>query len=254
MHCSMSLSRSYALGRRLPSRDPNQMVSPVITVLDLGSLSLPSWHPRHADGTCLIQAFAIHHPDGLILVDTGCADDNDFLNEVYTPDVVPIADALNHAKIDERDIVAIANTHLHFDHCGQNRSLPRAAVWVQAAELDAATEQFYTTPEWAFIDPERLRKVDGDAALAEGVTLLATPGHTPGHQSVLVELNGARDLIVGQACYTCAEFEAGTVVPEDIHNETWLAAAAESLNRLASIGADHAFFSHDRRISSRSMR
>jgi len=219
-----------------------------VTVLDLGSLSLPSWHPRYADGTCLIQAFVIHHPDGLILVDTGCADDNDFINEVYEPSVIPVIDALNEASIDERDVVAIVNTHLHFDHCGQNRCFPLVPVWAQAAEVAAASEQFFTVAEWAHIEPGQLREIEGDSVLADGVTILATPGHTPGHQSVFVELDDACDLIVGQACYTCAEFEAGTVVKEDVHNESWLGLYTESLNRLASIGADNAFFSHDRTV------
>ena len=219
-----------------------------ITALDLGSVALPSWHPRHADGTSLIQAFVIRHPDGLILVDTGCADDNDFINELYEPTVVPIVDALNGASIDEREIVAIVNTHLHFDHCGQNRSLPNVPIWVQATEVAAANEEFFTVPDWAFIEGDRLRALEGDAALAEGVTILATPGHTPGHQSVLVELGGARELIVGQACYACAEFKAGTLIEQDMHNESWVAAGAESIDRLASIGADRAFFSHDTHV------
>ena len=136
------------------------MASPV-TVLDLGSVTLPSWHLRHADGTSLVQSFVIHHPDGLILVDTGYADDNEIINEMYTPDVIPIADALNGADIDERDIVAIVNTHLHFDHCGQNRSLPHVPIWIQATELEAAAGEHFTVPEWAFVETERLRKVDG---------------------------------------------------------------------------------------------
>jgi N-acyl homoserine lactone hydrolase len=229
------------------------MPSPV-TVLDLGSLTLPAGHPRHADRTSLIQGFVIHHPDGLILVDTGCADDNEFISEMYTPDTVAIVDALNETDIDERDIVAIVNTHLHFDHCGQNRSFPHVPVWLQAAELQAATEQFFTVPEWATMDAERLRKVDGDAVLADGVRILATPGHTPGHQSVLVELAGTRDLIVGQACYTCAEFEAGAVTEEDMHDESWLAAGTASLDRLGALRTDRSFLSHDRAIATHTLR
>lgn len=219
-----------------------------VEVLQLGSVRLPANHPRAADRTCLIQAFLIHHPDGLILVDTGCADDNPIINEMYSPDVVSVIGALNAVNIDERDVVAIVNTHLHFDHCGQNRLFPNTPVWVQQAELAAASQPHFTVPGWAEINPARQRLVDGDAVIADGLTLIATPGHTPGHQSLLIESDQQRELLVGQACYTCEEFLAGEPEPADMHDKSLLAVGQESLDRLRSLGSTTARFSHDRRV------
>lgn len=226
-----------------------RIMSIPVDVLHLGTVRLPEWHPRAADTKCLIQGFLVRHPDGLILFDTGCADDHDVINEMYSPDVVPIVDALNDIDVDERDITAIVNSHLHFDHCGQNRTFPNVPIWVQPAELAAAQEQFFTIAEWAEIAPSRQRVIDGDAVIAEGVTVLSTPGHTPGHQSLLVESDGHRELIVGQACYTCAEFEAGDIAESDVHGDAWLETARGSLDRLRSLGADVARFSHDATVS-----
>lgn len=222
-----------------------------VTVLSLGEVHLPDWHPRAGDRTCAIQAFLIRHPDGPVLVDTGVGSDHDLINEIYRPTVVPIVNALNAAGVDERDLRAIVNTHLHFDHCGQNRSLPSTPVYVQAPELAAAEAPMFTVPEWAFIHTDRKRIVHGDEEIAPGVHLIPTPGHTPGHQSILVDGQDGPELIVGQCCYTCTEYEAGQVSPSDIHDETLLEAGVESLARLRQLRAEVAYFSHDHNVHRR---
>ncbi len=217
----------------------------IVTALWLSRVQPPPSHPRVADGPTEVYGFVIHHPDGPVLVDTGVGSGHDRLDELYRPDVAPLVRALNDAGVDERDIVAVVNTHLHFDHCGQNAALPHAPLWVQAAEVEASRRPRYTVPEWAEIPPERLRAVDGDADLAPGVRLLAAPGHTPGHQSVLVELGGRRAVIAGQACFTAAEFAAGEGLPGDAHDEQHVALARESLARLRALGPADVYFSHD---------
>lgn len=218
-----------------------------VTPLDLGTVDLPDWHPRAADKTCLIQGYAIRHPDGVILFDTGTGDDHDLLNEMYCPAITPIVKALNDAGIDERDVEAIVNSHLHFDHCGQNRFLPWAPVWAQSAEYEMVDAPRYTISEWATTPTERLRLIGGDADLVEGVRILSTPGHTPGHQSLLVRADGVTTVIGGQCCYTCAEFAAGSPVVEDVHDESWLEQGRTSIERLKSFDPDVVHLSHDPR-------
>jgi hypothetical protein len=62
---------------------------------------------------------------------------------------------------------------------------------------------------------------------------------------VLVESGGHTELVVGQACYLCTDFEEIVVPSDNIHDESWAGTAAESLGRLASLDADIAHFSHD---------
>lgn len=219
-----------------------------VHMLDLGFVQLPDWHPRAVDGTCPIQAVAIGHPDGVILFDTGVADDHPLINDVYEPTVVPIADALAGVYIDERDVVAIVNSHLHFDHCGQNRSFPSVPVWAQRPEYDLIDVPFFTVPDWAHVAEPRLRLIDGDERLADGVRIIATPGHTPGHQSIVVDDGERVTVLGGQCCYDCSEFEAVEPVVDDLHEPNAMGDAVASIQRLRSFDPDVVHLSHDRSI------
>lgn len=225
-------------------------MKPLVEVLELGEVRLPEWHPRVDDVTAPIRAFVIRHPDGVVVFDTGVGQGQQLIDDIYKqPQITPIIAALNGVGVDERDVTAIVNSHLHFDHCGQNHALPSAPVYVQSAELAAAQLPHYTIAEWAFIEPDRRRVIDGDEEIAPGVQILATPGHTPGHQSLLIQgPDGQAQLIAGQCCYNCAEFSAGAVAADNIHDETYQQAAAETIGRLRSLDIAAAYFSHDRTI------
>jgi N-acyl homoserine lactone hydrolase len=206
---------------------------------------LPAWHPRSTEGTCEIYSYVIDHPDGLLVIDTGPRSGHPLIEEMYAPRVVSIIDALHHAGFDERTVMAVVNTHLHFDHCGQNDAFDQSPVWVTAAELEASLTEFYTVPEWAAIDIDRRRlSVDGEA-IVDGVRLLHTPGHTPGHQSVAVSTANGLELVAGQACYSCAEYRTVTPAESDMHDPSWYQAGVDSLTRLRSLDAQRAHFSHD---------
>ncbi len=215
--------------------------------LELGSVTFPPSHPRAAAGGCLIFAFALEGPEGTVVVDTGPRQGHPVIDELYAPSVRSIVDALHGAELDEREVIAVVNSHLHFDHCGQNHLLPDAPVWVTEAELEAATADFYTVPEWAHIEAHRLRLGRDDEEIAQGISLLHTPGHTPGHQSVVVDTGSGLELIAAQACWSCEEFTAGQVDTGDLHADEWAGAAAESLDRLRRLDADVVHLSHDRR-------
>ena len=213
--------------------------------LDLGTLQLPAWHPRHDDVVATVYGYLVTHPDGPILVDTGARAGHPLIEELYSPEIRPIIGEINALGVDERSIVAVVNTHLHFDHCGHNHLFSDAPVWVQEAELEAAAQPGFTVPEWAEIDVARLRVAGDSEEIAPGVTLLATPGHTPGHQSVVIADEARTSVIVGQCCYTCAEFEQGSPAAADMHDESYIEVGLASLGRLRSIDVDEAYFSHD---------
>ncbi|MDH3704782.1 MAG: MBL fold metallo-hydrolase [Acidimicrobiia bacterium] len=214
--------------------------------IHLATVQLPDWHPRIDDGVAEVFGFAVRHPEGVILVDTGVGTGNDFIDDVYQPTVSPLVDALNGVGVDERDVQAIVNTHLHFDHCGQNDVLSRAPIWVTDAEVAVSTQDFYTVPEWAAITPSRRRTARDGEELAAGVRLLETPGHTPGHLSVAVDTADGLEVIVGQSCYCQAEFD-GTAPPPvvDLHDRAMADVAHESLNRLRALHPVDAWFSHE---------
>jgi N-acyl homoserine lactone hydrolase len=217
---------------------------PRIDRLELAELALPEWHPRAADGSCVVLGYVVHHPDGPVVFDTGVGHGSELIEDLYHPTVHDLVGRLAEVGVDERDVVAVVCSHLHFDHCGQNAALA-APVHVQAAERAAATAPGFTIPEWATLPDERWRVVDGDAELADGLRVVATPGHTPGHQSVVVA--GGDDVVVlgGQCTYTAAEFADGTVAVEDAHDASWHPTAVDSLSRLRSFRPTRTLFSHD---------
>jgi N-acyl homoserine lactone hydrolase len=213
---------------------------PAIERLHLADVTcLPDWHPALPGGRTGYPVFGyvIRHPQGPILVDTGIGLDSAEIRAMYAPLVTSLESALGEIGIALEDVIALVNTHLHFDHCGQNGALKGVPTYVQRDEVEAARAPLYTVRRWADVGGDRLKVVHGDATIAPGVRVLATPGHAPGHQSVLVESGDARALIVGQAAWTYEQFRRG----EDDCNE----AARASLERLRGLGATELYFSHD---------
>jgi N-acyl homoserine lactone hydrolase len=112
----------------------------------------------------------------------------------------PIEEALAAVGVDLADVHAVAVSHLHNDHAGGLKLFAgRVPVHVQRRELayglsDGADGT--TGPEENGIfridyDDPRLdwRQADGDTEIAPGVTAVLTAGHTPGHQSFIVDLD-----------------------------------------------------------------
>jgi N-acyl homoserine lactone hydrolase len=201
--------------------------------LHLADVTYPAVHPLAGqDGPVL--AFAIRHPDGIVLVDTGIGEGNEWIEANYRPRGRDVRDALAAAELDPDNVRAIVNSHLHFDHCGQNRAVPGVPTYVQQAELDLALRQGHTIVEWVDFPQARYEAVAGDREIVDGVSVLATPGHTPGHQSVTIRTGDGLVLIVGQAAQDARSFATGE--------------ADASVRRLRELNADRIHFSHDRAV------
>lgn len=224
---------------RLPQID--RLVLAIVT-------TVPEWHPqRDTFEPFPVHAWLIRHPDGVILVDTGIGVGNDAIDEWYHPHTTPLLDALGAAGVTASDIAAVVISHLHFDHCGQHGVLT-APVYVQATEFEVAQAPGYTVPEWAAIPEDRLRLVHGDQELAKGVSLLSTPGHSPGHQSVLVEAAGERVVIAAQCAFRAVELRTGVPAASECHDKAWELQARVSLERLRVLAPVTAHLSHDLEI------
>ena len=207
--------------------------------------AVPSWiQSTRRSSRFPSTRWLIRHPDGPILVDCGVGIGHTLIDECYHPRVTAIGDALGAIGIDVTEVVALILSHLHFDHCGQQAAFD-CPVFVQAAEREAARESGYTVPEWAEIPTDRLRVLDGDAEIAEGVQLLATPGHTPGHQSVLIEAGQQRVVLAAQCAFAAAELRSGVPATSNLHDETWEGPARESLRLIRSLAPVTCHLSHD---------
>ncbi len=149
-----------------------------------------------------VHGFVVTHPRGAVLVDTGVGGRQEWLDDWRVVNR-SVADALAELDMAPGDIELVINTHLHFDHCGQNAVFPHAACYVQRAELAYAQRESPELYDWFGFMNARFELLDGDAEVLPGLTVIATPGHTAGHQCVVVHAaDGPADLLIGDAAYT----------------------------------------------------
>lgn len=176
---------------------------------------LPKSYSVHGDssGAVLVEpvpALLLDTDDGWTLIDTGINTALMWDRPLYErfhgrnhaivpflPDVPgePLEHALAAHDVALEDISRICLSHLHNDHAGGLRLFDRSVpVWVQGREVDYGLSG-HPFPERHgmfrvdFDDPEiDWRLLDGDAELAPGITAILTPGHTPGHQSFVIDL------------------------------------------------------------------
>jgi N-acyl homoserine lactone hydrolase len=162
----------------------------------------------------------------------------------FSPERRSLQEELAQLGVGTKDISAVINSHLHFDHCGNNRLFAGIPTYIHRREFQAAQAPGYTVREWFDFEGARIELVDGDQQFAPGVKLIATPGHTPGHQSVAIESQGILMLIAAQAASSADEFRAGGNVAEAHEGfaETYLSTIAQ----LKLLGPAEAYFSHDR--------
>jgi glyoxylase-like metal-dependent hydrolase (beta-lactamase superfamily II) len=170
-----------------------------------GHFTVPAGICRQGDdldrpAVCPIPVYVIEAGDERILVDTGphpaaAADADAHYGRPGATGPFTLAQERSIAELIElAAITRVVLTHLHFDHAGGLALLPadvpvvlQRAEWGAAHDDDAIARNFFLPADYAGIE-DRVVLVDGDHdLLGDGaIQLLHTPGHTPGHQSVLV--------------------------------------------------------------------
>ncbi len=170
-------------------------------ILDCGegvAGDISRWSPGVNEGKSMDfvdTCYLVKHAQGWFLWDTGIPDAVAAMpNGLAPPDPKAIhwrrpktlAAQLDQLGVKPADIKAMAVSHTHPDHVGNVELFPTAMLYVQKAEYEWPgpnnTPRF--KPEHPVTKLEGDRDVFGDGS----VTILSTPGHTPGHQSLLVKL------------------------------------------------------------------
>jgi glyoxylase-like metal-dependent hydrolase (beta-lactamase superfamily II) len=219
--------------------------------------------PRSKWLTLPIPCFLVEHPQaGPFLVDTGLhasvADDPAqslgraakliYKIDMASEDAAPAQ--LRARSVDPDAIGLVLMTHLHYDHASGATQFPGATFLVERREWEAARRggflQGYHGPhldpalDWHAIDVEPEADLFGDGS----VRLLHTPGHTPGHLSLLLRLaGGASLLLAADAAYAKTTLEH-SLLPLFVDDDS---AYRASLDRLIALraGADHVVCGHD---------
>ncbi len=207
-------------------------------------------HPAESDlagRPGLVMAYAVRHPGGVLLFDTGIGLGNAQVTGWLQARIRRLPALLLERGIHPDDVLAIANCHLHLDHCGQNLAFPGRPIYAQVDEYEAAKGEDYTVPDWVDFPGARYELIRGERELLPGVRLVPTPGHTPGHQSLLIDGAGAKVAIVGQAVYTRAEWDGSDATDVSGLPSAWSPEQyRRSRDLLRAFEPDRVLFGHDR--------
>ncbi len=195
-----------------------------------------------------IHSLIIDTPSAKLVVDTCIGNDRDrnpfevmhMLSTSYLEDMKGMG-------YQPEGIDFVLCTHLHLDHVGWNTRLeggtwvptfPNAAYLMGKQDLEfwgkaspGDTEEFMQIQAKVFedslqpvLDAGLAKPVEGPAPVCEGVRLISTPGHTPGHVSVIVESQGESAMITGDFIHHPIQFhDPGLVSPFDVDNDAAVA-------------------------------
>ncbi|MEW6457385.1 MAG: MBL fold metallo-hydrolase [Acidobacteriota bacterium] len=181
-----------------------------------------------------MNSMAVSKKDILILIETGIGEKYDSkFEEIYglNPQINLIK-SLKVIDIEPEDINFVINTHLHFDHCGGNtkkfnnkivptfrnaKYLIQKAEWENALNPDDRSKASYLNENILPLEEHKnLELVDGDVEIVEGVYLKAIPGHTRGHQCVLIDTGSERIFFTGDLIPTSSHVPISYVMAYDL--------------------------------------
>ena len=219
-----------------------------------------------------MRCLVVEHDIGPILIDTGAGNkENEKFYEIFAVEnrglrgATALEDGLLDIGIKPDDVALVINTHLHFDHAGGNTvsdgkggvraAFPNARYVVQGAEYDFATHTNERTAGSYFphnfvplAEAGRFDFVEGERAIVAGIRVMPTPGHTPHHQSVLLESAGECALYVADLVPTAAHLPLPWIMGYDVEPLVTLETKRHVLSRAEAEGW-HVVFEHDPTIA-----
>ncbi len=238
-----------------------------------GVVPKPLWERRiPADERNRIQlgmrCLLVEHERGLVLIDNGLGNkESARFREIYGVENAGaegrtwLDDALQRLGVAPADVTMMIDTHLHFDHAGGNTyrdaegqvrlSFPRARYVVQRSEYQWATTTNERTVASYFahnfapvMEAGRLELVQGEVEILPGITLVPTPGHTPGHQSVRLDSGGETAFFPADLVPTAAHLPLPWIMGYDVEPMVTL----ETKRRMLRLAAEQQWlvvFEHD---------
>ncbi|MER6348743.1 N-acyl homoserine lactonase family protein [Streptomyces sp. NPDC001595] len=221
---------------------------PGVRRLDLGHFVRPAAetggpHPRVEP----VLAHLVRHDRGLLLFDTGIGEADPDTEAHYRPRRRPLRDALAAAGVSPDDISLVVNCHLHFDHCGGNPLMAGKPILVQDVELATARRGGHTVDELVDFSGATYEELSGEAEVWPGVWIVPTPGHTAGHQSLVLRRSDGGVVLAGQAHDFASQFASAQLARHaTLEGEDQpLPPYPHWLERLADFDPRRVLFAHD---------
>lgn len=203
------------------------------------------WSPGVNEGQSMDfvdTCYLIKHKQGWFLWDTGIPDAVAAMPNGLAPAdpkavtwkrPKTLASQLEQIGVKPADIKAMGVSHTHPDHIGNVEMFPQATLYVQKAEYDWPGAN--NEPRFKPSHPVELLSGDKDVFGDGSVTILSTPGHTPGHQSLLVKLPKTGAVVLsGDAVHFRSNWENRRVPVNNVSKDQSLASMqkiADTLTR-----------------------
>jgi glyoxylase-like metal-dependent hydrolase (beta-lactamase superfamily II) len=187
-----------------------------------------------------MRCLLIDHPSGPVLIDTGAGNKEDpKFKDIYGIENegengrTSLEDGLKQLGLDPSDIRIVINTHLHFDHAGGNTymdpegnvqvTFPKARYVVKKGEYDYAMHpnertaaSYFERNYMPIVRNHQFEFVVREKEIVKGIRVVPTPGHTPFHQSVLIDSGGERAFFLADMCPTAAHLPLPWIMGYDV--------------------------------------
>lgn len=194
--------------------------------------------------------YLVNHPAGLLLVDTGMGSHPD-VDAHYRPRRRSLNLALTDVGVLVEDIRFLVNCHLHFDHCGGNPTLTGRPIFTQRIELETALHTpDYTLLELVDAPGLRYERLDGETEILPHVAVVPTPGHTAGHQSLIIRRPDGTVIVAGQSHDTATAYSRDALAWQahhDRHSQP-LPPTPAWIDRLQQLDPARVVFAHDNAV------
>ena len=173
-----------------------------------------------------LNCMVVRRGSDVLLIETGMGNKHgpQVREKSFPGDYGYLEGALAGLGLQPEDVTAVANTHLHTDHCGWNTvrrddgtlvpTFPRARYFIQAGEYEAAMHPNERTRGTYFAEnfeplasTGQLELVSGEAQVIAGVHFLAMPGHTADHAALVLSSNGETALYTGDLVHHAVQLE-----------------------------------------------
>lgn len=185
-----------------------------------------------------LRCLLVETPNALVLVDSGIGNkESEKFRDIYgvdnAGDPTRLEEAIRSLGYGPEEVDLVVSTHLHFDHAGGNLALaedgrsrpafPKARFLIQQGELEFAASPnervraSYMAKNYApLVEAGLVEVMDGPQQVVEGLRVLLTPGHTPFHQSVVLESQGEVAVFLADLCPTSAHLPLPWVMGYDV--------------------------------------
>jgi N-acyl homoserine lactone hydrolase len=169
-----------------------------------------------------------------------------------------LTDQLAEVGLTPRDISRVAISHTHGDHIGNVGLFPTSAILMQRAEYNWIhsvngpndnVNQLMALARQLLGTPKTLQLIDGDTdVFGDGsVMLIATPGHTPGSQSLLVHLRNSGFIILSGDVVHSEENFRKDIVPSLNTDKAQSIASMERIRQMIATYKARLFINHDKK-------